>query len=624
MDAAEDSVETAGRAEQDTAPGAIKQRNSPKADGYVSVIYVHGIGSQRRYEETSRLIDQLDRYLHAEHERDESKGMLKNIRVRVEPLRAPSKSEIVGYVRTVFTDLKPGRPSVVRFYELYWAPVMAEVKSPWSVLRWLFKQPLRPWHTAFSPWRERQRLRRASLVALFEPGRRLPEKTELRDCGQLLELYDDFEGLPAQRSHPKGTFDEFLIFIGTREANKPDRMARHLALAAAWKRAYRLEEIRNAVVLSSLALALLLLALGSLVGTYQLLHLGVATLAAQLQRAHISLTTDWKTAAGLLASLAGLLGLGKALTDYLGDVEAWATYEETDVKHIARSKVLDEGMELLTHVLNDEACTRATIVSHSLGTSIALDTVLALRQLNLARDSSNPMSAAVRLDKIDHFVTMGSPIDKIEYFFESYCSPSHRYKRVIEALRGDIDSDPFSHAQIPHIHWINFWDEGDAISGPLHSPAGTTQQLQRVDNVEIASFAFPDTGSSHSGYFSSKTVMARLFEVIFLGTYSFWPLATDPGRSKEKYDQLYLGPGQVSKRRRGWIVTALAIPWLMLVGIVAYLFGLQTPALWLFGVGVVAIILIALAFWISRKVGQLDPIKPPPAPHNPPPPPTGR
>jgi len=49
MDAAEDSVETAGRAEQDTAPGAIKQRNSPKADGYVSVIYVHGIGSQRRY-----------------------------------------------------------------------------------------------------------------------------------------------------------------------------------------------------------------------------------------------------------------------------------------------------------------------------------------------------------------------------------------------------------------------------------------------------------------------------------------------------------------------------------------------------------------------------------------------
>jgi len=39
----------------------------PAPASYSSVVYFHGMGSQRRYEETSRLIDSIDRYLVRQH-----------------------------------------------------------------------------------------------------------------------------------------------------------------------------------------------------------------------------------------------------------------------------------------------------------------------------------------------------------------------------------------------------------------------------------------------------------------------------------------------------------------------------------------------------------------------------
>jgi hypothetical protein len=106
--------------------------------------------------------------------------------------------------------------------------------------------------------------------------------------------------------------------------------------------------------------------------------------------------------------------------------------------------VLTQTIATFSHVLNDPTCERVTIVAHSLGTSIAHDALLALTRRNRAHQAGDPIAGPVPLKKIEHFVTMGSPIDKIEYFFESYSSSSHRYKRVIEALRGDIGTPPFS------------------------------------------------------------------------------------------------------------------------------------------------------------------------------------
>src|SRR5262249_28825963 len=338
-------------------------------------------------------------------------------------------------------------------------------------------------------------LRRASLVALFERGRSRKEIEE-RDFTNLMRLYDLFEGLDAQRRFPEGSFRDFLAFIAEESSSSPDTVKRRKELALAWLQAYKHQEVRNAVILGIMALTLVMLAGAAVFGVLISLQslLAIAPLADLLETIEAPVKADWKTAATIAASLAGLVGLGKFLTDYLGDVEAWATYEETDLKFMARSKVLEQSMELLTHVLSDPACERVTIVSHSLGTSVAHDTVLALTRRNRAYKPDDPITGPVPLNKIEHFVTMGSPIDKIEYFFESYSSRSHRYKRVVESLRGDIGSPPFTRNRHPHIHWINFWDQGDVISGALQSPASAAEFCQRVDNVHVRSLSFPAPG----------------------------------------------------------------------------------------------------------------------------------
>src|SRR5262249_59742513 len=119
------------------------------------------------------------------------------------------------------------------------------------------------------------------------------------------------------------------------------------------------------------------------------------------------------------------------------------------------------------------------------------------------------------LEKIVVFVTMGSPVDKIHYFFESYRSAYHRYIRVIEGIRGDITEIPFAKNRKPHIHWINFWDRADLVSGSLETPARPPLANLRGDNVQVSSFPFPYPGARHSGSFQHRPVIPHLYAIIF-------------------------------------------------------------------------------------------------------------
>jgi hypothetical protein len=600
----------AGTGAGKTAASARPKKDKPAS--YTAVVYFHGMGSQRRYEETSFLVDQIDRYLGNQERAGNPLGQLRGIEPCVEPLGGKNgQPGTVSYIKAELTAAAPttdnGR---IRFYEVYWAPVMAEQRSAWGVLKWIFRQPLRPFKTLNSPWRERQRLRRAALVAMLEAEHATATPDEIEDYLDLLEAYDEFEGPAQQRRFPAGSFDEFLLFIGDRPSVTPEAAIRRRALARRWLDAYRQGEMRNAALLATMALAVLLIA-----GWVPALVLGAlkcllawAPLAGLLQQWDLSLTATWQTAIGIAVFLAGALGITRFLTDYMGDVEAWATYEETDTKHMARSKVLDRSVELMTHVLGDADCTRVAVVAHSLGTSVAHDALLALRRCNLAHNPASPMTGAVDLRKLEHVVTMGSPIDKIEYFFESYVSNSHRYKRVVEKLRGDIGSEPFSLNRKPYVHWINFWDQGDPISGPLHSPASATSFRQHVDNIHVASYRFPAPGASHAGYFGHRTVIDCLFRVICQRAASFRTLKQPAPAQPYNYASVYLGPGEPTGTRLPFVWMALAAPWLALI----FTFGVLLKATALaFASGLAALTLIALlaiGYAAGRGAGHRKPL----------------
>ena len=577
--------------------------------GYTAVVYVHGMGSQRRYEETARLVDAIDRHLYrAYHGDNAGLGMLGKIKPRSEPHRDVPGGAIT-FIRALLFPPKSraGEPTtMVRFYEAYWAPVMAGSKSPWGVFKWIVKQASRPLRTLTVPWREHHRLHRAGLADLRERAPKLPG-VEDRDWEKLLRHYADFDGLDAKRRWPKGSFDDFLAHVRAEEEKNPETTKRLIRLAEAWRRHYVKTEVKNGLFLTSILLALVLMGAGLLVAVQAGLTwagafagvFGADSIFGQLLGRYLD------PGAGSVLAVLGLgaaaLGLTKFLTDYMGDVEAWATYEETDDKHKARAEVTKICTSVMAHVLTDPMCSRVVVVAHSLGTSVAHDTLLALRKRNQVASADNLMDGPIPLHKISHFVTMASPVDKINYFFETFRSASHRYVRVVESLRGDIMSEPFSKNRKPWVHWINFWDEADVISGPLHSPTGRDSLISQVDNVHVPRLFFPNPGAAHLAYFENRRVIASLFEVIFLNRHSFLELESVEGSGKD-YPSVRLGPGKARGRYSMVFAAALALPWIGLAAVIASFLGAQSAA---YGLGAVAVGLLA-ALALGLVIGGMN------------------
>jgi len=583
---------------------ASKSDSSNNA-GYEAVIYVHGIGSQRRFEESGRLIDSLDRYVYSLNPDPENRTVFfRKIRSKIEISRLNADS-YVEYIRTFFRDRDaPDQEKWVRFYEIYWAPVLAGQKSVKRILIWFISQTFRPLITTVSPWRERQRLRRASLMALMEKKRFDPdalEGVELRDFRTLAERYYYFESPEALRRYPTGTFREFKEYLTTRSSKKPDTLKRHIKLAGLWKKEYRNSEIRNFTILVSVMLALVLLAGGAVALIVALAERYTGLLdGTMLEGIAASAPSTFVAAIGVLVSIGSVLGIGKKITDYIGDIEAWSAYRETDEKHERRTAILDEALNNLRHVLADDDCNRVTIVSHSLGTTIAHDMLLIAARENRATNPNDPISGPIKLDKIEHFITLGSPIDKIEYFFESYVSNSHRYKRIVEGRRGDIGNEPFSQNGQPYIHWINIWDDGDPVSGPLQSPANHKNVKQRVDNIHTQSLSFPNPGKSHTAYFENLDVVTHLYEIIFKREHSFQTLHPR-GKLGKDWESVYIGPEiDPPKRRWPWMLSAITLPWISASALGVYMFYFDDWRLFIPS----GILLVALVFGYVKSTIQ--------------------
>jgi hypothetical protein len=106
------------------------------------------------------------------------------------------------------------------------------------------------------------------------------------------------------------------------------------------------------------------------------------------------------------------------------------------------------------------------------------------------------------------------------------------------------------------------WDRGDPISGVIDTVAGDVIREQRVDNVQLASYVWPDPAASHQGYFMHRDVLSTIFHSVFLGELGFLSTQNTPGTPPKR---TWLGPGRGSKRQRASMllvpVTALLVIW---------------------------------------------------------------
>lgn len=578
-------------------PAAAPGQPETASSEYTAVVYFHGMGSQRRYEEVSRVVDSLDRFAR-NVEKTEKVGLLGKIKARLEPGRGERK-EPVAYLHV--THQNGSHNSEFRFYEVYWAPLMAGAVSTREVTTWLLGRLATPARMGRTPWRLRPRVKRAALYRLWADlemrrGQPVPES----DLKALLQAYDQFEGAEARDTYRKGTFKEFLDHLRRSPHIAADRLAAVVALAKQWRRSHNRAEGFTLAMLATFLVVLLIgflafaaLAAVALIGVAILFKTaGINEMVLLLQNAlrwqqieQFSGLHLFVAAVLTLVTLYGLYRIRGFLRDYVGDVQLWTTYEETNQKYRKRKEVLRVAVEMLQHVLSDKDCRRVAILSHSLGTTIAHDALLELGRNNRAhhRDPRAALNAPLPLGKIEHFITLGSPVDKVHYFFESQKSELHRYNRVVEELRGDLGEVPFAVEHKPHIHWINFWDRADLVSSSLETPCNKLLPHLRVDNCQVASYQFPDPMKSHSAYFEHVEVLRIIFAAIFNRGFSYQtaPVQTTGGSSDIAAQNV--GPGTLMRSTPILQGLMLALPWLMLATILTHLTpwgGLQRTLLY--------------------------------------------
>lgn len=551
---------------------------------YTAVVFFHGMGSQRRYGDMSDLVSRLDSWA-----KDEQGRSPLAIRPRLRSTwggpdraadrREPQRGEV--FIEVELPDAPPGAdpPPRFRFYEAYWAPITAGGAPMQDVLLWLIGQVRNPWRGLLAPWRQRPRYRVAVLYDLWERSPARPRDlptTEPRHLRLLLDAYAAF-GAPAARdgSYPEGTFRQLRSFI-RRSPTVPDADKAHcLSLADAWFRAYHQAELRAEGTLISLLLLFLtalLLLIAAAIGLITLIPGALASPSA-LPGSLLALVTIALT----------LLGGRAFLEDYMGDVMIWATYEETNQRFAQREAIMEIGRRTLRRVVEDPACQRVVVVAHSLGSSVAYEALLDLGRYNRAAhdldappDRAAALCEPLRLDKLSHLITYGSPIDKILYFFQNERGAQYHYQRLIELIRQDITGLPFAGPAGPNLRWVNFWDERDLISGALQTPLplrpAADDQLPGLDRQGIVNVQVQNPGAllgdRHGRYLETDSVVQAIYAAIFGGL--------PPGRIGRPIRSLTLQ--DLATRRSHQLL--LAAIWLapLLLGMIGLIGALYLPS----------------------------------------------
>jgi len=506
------------------------------------------MGSQRRLEETCRVIDKLDsfayeRALEAGEETDKGRERLWAVTCHVEPSRVEEGAKVY-FVRAIYnapaTDPAPtdeSTPPRVHFYEGYWAPITGEGVPASEVFFWLLKRLKNPKSVLNSSWRSRARLRRATLRELWPPTlgeqnrrreslrflaclRHLPKRLKSRTAYDeavnkallpllgpkqirtLLSVYDLFESLEARRFSHDGEYKGFRAFLDKQLARSRLRSdAERLELLRAadcWYRAAIWSEIRNLFVLVSLCLLITLVSLGVVLFLRSLLvtlsSLPLAAGLAELVQPTMNHILSWFGVVLLI------VGLPQFLTSAVGDVVYWCTYEETDSRNKKRREILDYGVGVLQHVLKDPLCRRVVILSHSLGTAIAHDFLLELGKDDWARTHN------------------------------------------IAGLEG-LTTEQLN---------------------KLESPPNATDADVFVDNVEVSNGRIPYASSAHGNYFENKDIIRIIFDIIFKNQYSYRAIDRHAPSGPRDYRSMNLRPGSGRRETRILQIIALLVPWVVL------------------------------------------------------------
>lgn len=195
-------------------------------------------------------------------------------------------------------------------------------------------------------------------------------------------------------------------------------------------------------------------------------------------------------------------GLADFIAAYVGDIAIYTTTDLKSKHYFIRQQILRGALQSINHLL-DQDYDQIVICGHSLGSVIAYD---AINKLN-ARAHLAP-ELCKSLHKLAGFVSFGSPLDKIAFFFREHVQEQQSIRRqIIDQLfsfrayrlrperRYPIIAPLMP--QLDHIHWVNYHCAKDPISDRL-----VFSKMHDDDNVELELES--SWGRAHVAYWHSK------------------------------------------------------------------------------------------------------------------------
>ena len=472
------------------------EKNNKK---YTALLYFHGIGLPNRYEGISKLSDSLSNFAMSADAGDI--GELRSFKTNSEPMRGDEKETVSYLTFNRFVKVKKSwrkRPENYRIYEGFWSPTTAGGMSPWVVMYWFLVHLINILILPFRNWRESRRLK---LISLFKLSEIVVTKKEKSFCGELAEHYRHFDRRDARLEYPNGKFADFEALLKSKYSSHQLEFAKKIIKQ--WRSMYRKDVWKLICLYVFMAVAPLTI-------------LGFGCVAS---------FDYYMNSDGLLKFLAPLIMLILSVfllriyKTYIADIFFWVNQQEKHPAFKKKMAILEESKAILRHVLSDANCTKVVVVAHSLGTSIAFESFIELgKRPDFRRRKRDGLEELRDLDlsKLSHFITFGSPIDKIASIFEAARTDYHRYNDFMDFTKGNVTHIPFSIKKCRNINWTNFWDTMDPISSPIYSKQYNVRDVDEIINEKVKSSSSLSPVKRHLDYLENMVVMKRIFEAFVL------------------------------------------------------------------------------------------------------------
>lgn len=479
--------------------------------GKAAVLVIHGIGKQNPYE----TLDQFARGL-ADH------FQVPQAPPKQQPTLEPLLINHEGWNEVAIRLDLNGQVtvhgfSVLDLYEFYWAPHTEGKITYLQTLSWLR-------HTALTPLRYL-----GYGYELFSQSSRLAGAF-VRETLRSIFLFIPFAlftyVLAYFLNKAEGVFTKAKVLLEVfRGASVSDQFLLILLLvlviltSASVRTLWVLRKERKVAKVSGLrGMSPASLKSWTAYGVYSLIFTAAATLGlAILLRRYI--TRVWfevfrfhllfPVVLGLIA-----LWLKNILVEYVGDIAVYVNADAKAVSFQARSAILKEARETILRLLRSrEGYERIVLVGHSLGSVIAYDVLNRLLDEARASYAAGPQGVSSGklvikdLQPLQGLVTVGSPLDKIYYFFRTevpaqqairaqILSFMHGFRRAPSGrVYGRYQFPPYTIPNpSPNFKWINVWANADPVSGHL--------DFYRVPNQFERSYPLYLWGRAHVRYWS--------------------------------------------------------------------------------------------------------------------------